>query len=380
MSLIGPANPLRAMVVDDSAVVRGLITRMLESDPAIKVVASVSNGKLAVDNVERNNVEVVILDIEMPVMDGLTALPLLLKVDPKLQIIMASTLTLNNAEISLKALQAGAADYIPKPTTSREISGGMDFKHELLGKAKSLGEARRRSIGDKGAAAQTATAARPVAGARPAGGVRVGPAQFNLHATGPKNAKVLAIGSSTGGPQALFTVLKGLKAGNLGIPIIITQHMPAKFTTILAEHITRMSGWPASEAKDGDIIRPGHVLVAPGDFHMLIESKGTDKVVRLTQDPPENFCRPAVDPMFRSVSAAYGGHVLAVVLTGMGADGAKGGVDIVENGGTLIAQDEATSVVWGMPGAAAEKGICSAVLPVNDIAPSVIRFVSQGKI
>jgi two-component system chemotaxis response regulator CheB len=188
---------------------------------------------------------------------------------------------------------------------------------------------------------------------------------------------ILAIGSSTGGPQALFAVLKGLRNG-FRLPIIITQHMPATFTTILAEHITRMSGWPCSEAKDGDPIVPGHVFVAPGDFHMVVESQGLQKVLRLNKNPPENFCRPAVDPMLRSVARAYGGRALAVILTGMGQDGMKGGQQVAEAGGTILAQDEATSVVWGMPGAAATAGICSAVLPLPEIAPYVIRFANRG--
>ncbi|MCA1940301.1 MAG: chemotaxis response regulator protein-glutamate methylesterase, partial [Caenispirillum bisanense] len=203
-------------------------------------------------------------------------------------------------------------------------------------------------------------------------------AQIQLRPAANDRPDVIAIGSSTGGPQALFTVLGGIKkAGGITQPILITQHMPATFTTILAEHIGRLAGLPAKEAENGEVIQNGRVYIAPGDWHMLVETKGTDKVLRLTQDPPENFCRPAVDPMFRSIAKAYGRRVLAVVLTGMGSDGARGGKVIADAGGTVIAQDEATSVVWGMPGATAQAGVCSAVLPLPDVAPYIHKFANR---
>lgn len=384
-------DPVRVMVVDDSAVVRGLITRMLEEDPGVSVVASVGNGQMAVSALERHNVEVVVLDIEMPVMDGLTALPLMLKVDPDLQVIMASTLTLKNADISLRALQAGAADYIPKPTSSRELSGGQDFKQELVEKVRALAAARRRL--PRRAMPSTPTSSfRPTSSlgtsSTPAPGPHTLPtpprssslyaqATVTLRQAGTEAPDIIAIGSSTGGPQALFSVLGALKAGSIRQPILITQHMPATFTTILAEHISRVSGWEAAEGKDGEVIRPNRIYIAPGDFHMIVETKGTDKIIRLNKNPPENFCRPAVDPMLRSISAAYGRRVLAVILTGMGSDGAKGGQVVVTNGGTVIAQDEATSVVWGMPGAAATSGICAAVLPLPEIPQYILRQATR---
>jgi two-component system chemotaxis response regulator CheB len=381
------------MVVDDSAVVRGLVTRMLEEDPSFSVVASVGNGQMALNALERQSIEVVVLDIEMPVMDGLTALPKMLQIDPDLQIIMASTLTLKNADISLRALEAGAADYIPKPTSSRDISGGSDFKHELLDKVKALAARRRRlprrtvsstgvplsqalrpsptapvhAPGAAGAATGTSTlAARTHSSLYPAG-------QVILRQPSMEAPDVIAIGSSTGGPQALFAVLGAIKAGSIRQPILITQHMPATFTTILAEHITRISGWDAAEGKDGEVIKSNRIYIAPGDFHMVVEVKGVDKVIRLNKNPPENFCRPAVDPMLRSISAAWGRRVLAVILTGMGSDGSKGGQVVVSSGGTVIAQDEPSSVVWGMPGAAANSGICSAVLPLTEIPQFILR-------
>lgn len=394
-SLVG--EPIRVMVVDDSAVVRGLVTRMLEEDPHVTVVASVSNGQMAVHALERQDIEVVILDIEMPVMDGLTALPLLLKVDPQLQVIMASTLTMRNADISLRALERGAADYIPKPTSSREISGGIDFKSHLVEKVHALATVRRRSprrlakvepaapvaapiVAPPGAPA----ALRPVAprSAEPAAPVRSAiyhrqTQPIVLRAAATESPDVIAIGSSTGGPQALFSLLSALRPGNLRQPILITQHMPPTFTTILAEHISRVSGWQAAEGKDGEPVVTNRIYIAPGDFHMVVEKHGNDKIIRLNKNPPENFCRPSVDPMLRSIAAAYGRRVLVVILTGMGSDGLKGSQAVIEAGGSIIAQDEASSVVWGMPGAVATAGICCAVLPLSEISQHVIRMATR---
>lgn len=368
-------NPIRVMVVDDSAVVRGLITRMLEAESDISVVSSVGNGKMAVDSLARNEVEVVVLDIEMPVMDGLTALPKLLETDKSVRVIMASTLTSRNADISLRALQAGAVDYIPKPSSSRELSGGQDFSKELVEKVRTHADARRKTKG-----APTTSVSRPR-------GIAPRPVTPSL-AEKAKNVTtrpialrerpdVIAIGSSTGGPQALFAVLKGMK-GKVNQPILITQHMPATFTKILAEHINRMTGWTCQEATDGVVIEPGQVYLAPGDFHMVVDGSGPKKVLRLNQDPPENFCRPAVDPMLRSIVAAYGRKVLTIILTGMGADGLKGSQQVIQQGGALVAQDEATSVVWGMPGAVAQAGICNAILPLDDIAAYVVKVAAGG--
>lgn len=380
---------VRVMLVDDSAVVRGLVTRILEEDPGIHVVASVGNGQMALSALERQDIDVILLDIEMPVMDGMTALPKLLKIDPAVRIIMQSTLTLKGADISMRALEMGAADYIPKPTATRDLAGGLDFKSELLNKVKALGQARRRDPNRKirpGAPPAPYRPATPVGGttgSSPAAAPAARPSL--LHPVGPLTIRnnvpeppdVLAIGSSTGGPQALFTLLGTMRAGTVKQPILITQHMPATFTTILAEHITRVSGWDAREGKDGEIITGGRVYVAPGDFHMVVEVKGADKVLRLTKDAPENFCRPSVDPMLRSISAAYGKRVLVAILTGMGSDGARGGKVVTEGGGTVIAQDEATSVVWGMPGATAQTGICSAILPLPEIAPWMMKLAAR---
>jgi two-component system chemotaxis response regulator CheB len=370
------SGAIRVMVVDDSAVIRGLIVRMLSEDPSFNVVASVGNGQQAVQQLAKIDIRVVILDIEMPVMDGLTALPKLLEIDPDVKVIIASTLSQRNAEISLRALELGAADYIPKPTATRDISTGGDFKRELLEKVKSLG-ARSRLRSRRVPVTEGPAPAAPSAPAIPRPAAPAAGKGIQLRAAGLIKPQILAIGSSTGGPQALFAMLKGVPH-SINVPIVITQHMPPTFTTILAEHIARASGWPCKEATDGEKLVPGQILVAPGDFHMLIEPKDGGHAVRLTKDPPENFCRPAVDPMLRSISRVFGPKVLAVILTGMGADGLNGGRDIVAGGGTVIAQDEATSVVWGMPGAVATAGICAAVLPLPELAPYVVKMFGKG--
>ena len=376
------------MVVDDSAVIRGLITRALEADTAIQVVATVGNGQLAVGQLGRTDVDVIVLDIEMPVMDGLTAIPKLLEVAPDVKIIMASTLTQRHAHSSIEAMNKGASDYIPKPSSTGEIHGSADFKRELIEKVKALGRARRdkrdrnRAAGQPEARPQPTATTRAATAAGAAAGAVTQAARSSLlspqtpialRAPGRTPPQIVAIGSSTGGPQALFAVLGALPAA-MKLPIVITQHMPATFTTILAEHIQRTAKRPCAEGVDGETVEAGRIYLAPGDNHMKIESKGAQKIVRITKEPPENFCRPAVDPMFRSVATAYGAAVLGVVLTGMGADGAKGGKVMVDAGGTVIAQDEATSVVWGMPGATAMSGVCAAVLPLDRIAGEIAKL------
>jgi two-component system chemotaxis response regulator CheB len=366
----GLAEPLRVMVVDDSAVIRGLLARTLDADPEIKVVASVGNGQMALSAVARSDIDVIILDIEMPVMDGLTALPKLIAAAPTVKIIMASTLTRRNAEVGLKALSAGASDYIPKPTSTREIGQADDFKRELVGKVKALGAARRGAEGVRRPrpAGEALRAPQPVRSALPDL-----PVVLRKQKIVPP--RVLAIGSSTGGPQALFKVLGAIDK-SVTLPILITQHMPPTFTTILAEHIATVSKRPCAEAVDREPVKEGRIYVAPGNFHMIVEPAAAGAVIRLNQEPPENFCRPAVDPMLRSLAKVYGPTVLTMILTGMGNDGFRGSQVVTASGGAVIAQDEASSVVWGMPRAVAVGGLCSAVLPVAEIAGFVSAVVA----
>jgi two-component system chemotaxis response regulator CheB len=347
------AEAVRVMVCDDSAVIRGAVARMLDADPGVKVVARVSNGQLAIDELKRTPVDVLVLDIEMPVMDGMTALPLLLRADPGLKVIMASTLTTRGADVALRALRLGAADYVPKPSA---VTGDETFRRELVEKVKGLGRMRRR-------------VAQP---ARDMVGLRLRPAAI-------VPPRLLAVGSSTGGPQALFTLVQGL-GRTLNVPVVLTQHMPATFTPILAEHISKLGGMPCAEAKDGETLSPGRIYLAPGDRHLLIGATRAGFQARLSSDPPENFCRPSVDPMLRSASAACDGRVLVAMLTGMGQDGLAGTRRVIDAGGSAVAQDEATSVVWGMPGAVAQAGLCHAVLPLPRIAPKLLEMLRMARL
>lgn len=359
------AEPVRVMICDDSAVIRSALARMLESDPDLRVVARLGNGKAAVDEIRRlagtgaarryaSGIDVVVLDIEMPVMDGMAALPLLLEADPGLRVIMASTLTTRGADIAMRALRLGAADYVPKP--SAQAIADDSFRRELTAKVRGLARLRRHAGQGPAPSAAAPPRLRP--------GARQPPA-------------LLAIGSSTGGPQALFTLVQAL-GPHLPVPVVLTQHMPATFTAILAEHITRLGAMPCGEALDGEILVPGRIYLAPGDHHLLVEGTPGRLRARLSRDPPENFCRPAVDPMLRSAAAACGGRVLVAMLTGMGHDGLAGTRAVVELGGAAIAQDEATSVVWGMPGAIAQAGLCQHVLPLGAIAPRLLQLLGAG--
>jgi two-component system chemotaxis response regulator CheB len=356
------------MVVDDSATVRGLLRRALEADPEITVVGAAADGSAALATLKATPAEVVVLDIEMPVMDGLTALPLLLAARPGVQIVIASTLTRRNAEISLKALSLGATEYVTKPSAS-ELVGAENFKRELVEKVKTLGRRAQSISGRAPSATPPAAPPLPTPAKRP----------IALRSAPGTRPAVIAIGSSTGGPQALATLLGALRDGAKQ-PILITQHMPPTFTAILAEHLKRSSGRETAEAIEGEPVVEGRTYIAPGDHHMRVERTPDGAVrIRLGKEPPEHFCRPAVDPMMRSLAAAYGGKVLAVILTGMGHDGAAGIREIATAGGTVVAQDEASSVVWGMPGAAAATGLCSAVLSISDIAPAILRIAASGR-
>jgi two-component system chemotaxis response regulator CheB len=373
-------EPLRVMVVDDSVVIRGLISRWIESESDMVVVASLRTGLDAVRQVERVDPDVAVLDIEMPDLDGISALPLLLAKKPNLIIIMASTLTRRNAEISFKALSLGASDYIPKPESTREPTAAETFRHDLIQKIRHLGAKVRRAV--------PASASPPLAPVldrsretlpRPPS-AQTAHSQLLRRPFSPQAPRVLLIGSSTGGPQALMKLVGEIGAVIDRFPVLITQHMPPTFTTILAEHLARSSRRPAHEAIDGEIVKAGQIYLAPGGRHMRLARHGADAVIALDDGPPVNFCKPAVDPLFTSAIDVWQGGVLAVVLTGMGSDGMRGGKEIVAAGGNVIAQDEASSVVWGMPGAAANAGICAAVLPLDQIAPKLVRLFSGDRL
>ena len=364
------------MVVDDSVVIRGMISRWLGSEPDMVVAASLRTGLDAVNQIERVNPDVAVLDIEMPDLDGISALPLLLAKKRNLIIIMASTLTRRNAEISFKALSLGASDYIPKPESTREPAAAEIFRHDLVQKIRQLGAKVRRTS----PASPSPSLAPVLDRARdPMLRAPVASPQLLRRNFSAQNPRVLLVGSSTGGPQALMSLVGEIGAVIDRFPVLITQHMPPTFTTILAEHLTRASHRPAREAVDGEVVKAGQIYLAPGGRHMRVARHGTEAVIVLDDGPPVNFCKPAVDPLFTSAIDVWQGGILALVLTGMGSDGMRGGKEIVAAGGSVIAQDEASSVVWGMPGAAANAGICAAVLPLGHIAPKLVRLFAGDR-
>ncbi len=359
--------PIRVMIVDDSAIIRGVLQRSIKDQPDIEIVGTASNGLLAIEQLKRTPADIITLDVEMPHMDGITALPELLKISPATRIIMVSTLTQRNANISIRALGQGASDYITKPSSQDEQEVQV-FYRELLEKIRALAP---RTPTPR-AANPVAAKAAPVVSAVP---VRVAqPATLTTYPKMPVRAT--AIGSSTGGPQALASVFKGLVSRFPHVPIFITQHMPPTFTTVLAEHLKQICGRPCAEGKDGEEVLAGAIYLAPGNFHMQPEKVDGKVVIRLNQNPQVNYCRPAVDPMLQSLSQIYGAGLLVAILTGMGSDGALGAKDVVAAGGTVIAQNEETCVVWGMPRAATESRVCSAVLPLDEIAPYLQRACS----
>jgi two-component system, chemotaxis family, protein-glutamate methylesterase/glutaminase len=382
-------RPIRVMVVDDAVVVRGLIVRWVESEPGLEVVAALRSGREAIAQIAPTDPDVVILDVDMPDMDGITALPRLLAAKPDLVVIMASTLTRRNAEISLRALSLGAADYIPKPETTREVTTSESFRRDLVEKIRALG-LRGRKLPEQAREATPVAAPAvvrpgvvpadeplPVVEHTPAVSVEHAPTDdgiIKLRPFPPIPPRVLLIGASTGGPQALNAVVSKLNRVIDEAPVLIVQHMPPTFTTIFAEHLSRASGRVAHEGIDGEPIRACQIYIAPGGKHMRVDRRSGEATIAIADGPMVNFCKPSVDPLFSSAAEVWGAKCLALVLTGMGSDGTNGAAELVAAGGAVIAQDEATSVVWGMPGSVAHAGLCSSVLPLDRIAPAIIRL------
>jgi two-component system chemotaxis response regulator CheB len=378
-------SAIRVMVVDDAVVARSLVTRWVDAEPDMTVVASLRTGREAVERIDKSNPDVVVLDVEMPELDGISALPLLLKKKHDLVVIMASAVTRRGAEVSLRALSLGAADYVPKPATSRETSTSSEYRRELIEKIRTLG--RRRRLLPRHVAPGLAptdehgSRQRPVSSAaREASSVKPDVHELTLRPFSLAVPRVLLVGSSTGGPQALTVLIQKLPVAIDRAPLLITQHMPPTFTTVLAEHLSRIGGRGAHEAEAGEPVLAGGIYVAPGGRHMRVARDQSGIRIVLGDDPPINFCRPSVDPLFSSAAQVWGSSALAIVLTGMGSDGCHGAADIAAAGGSVIAQDEASSVVWGMPRAVAQAGLCSAVLPLTDIAPKIIRLFSGPRL
>jgi two-component system chemotaxis response regulator CheB len=366
-----PPKKIRVLVVDDAVVIRKIVTDVLADDPEIEVVGTAANGRIALQKITQVNPDLVTMDVEMPDMNGLECLKALRKTHPKLPVIMFSTLTERGANATIEALTYGASDYVTKPANIGSVGMALQrVREQLIPKIKSLCQA-------SGPMAPAAPARTPAPAPAPSPIASPALASAAALPTHRGAIDIVTIGVSTGGPNALAAIIPQLP-GNLPVPIVLVQHMPPLFTKFLAERLNSQSPLEIREAAGGEELLPGTVYIAPGDYHMVVERKGARIVTALNQAPPENSCRPSVDVLFRSVSEAYRTAVLAVVLTGMGQDGLRGCEDIKRWGGSVFVQDEATSVVWGMPGFVARAGLADRVLPLDEIAPELTRRVATG--
>ncbi|HCQ70680.1 MAG TPA: chemotaxis response regulator protein-glutamate methylesterase [Rhodospirillaceae bacterium] len=348
-------DKITVMLVDDSSVIRRALSNTLEKEPDIEIVASAANGQVGVDMARLKKPDIVILDVEMPIMDGLTALPLILKESPSSKVVMFSTLTAKGADTTLKAMALGAIECVVKPS-AQSANNESNFQDYIINLIKTLYKHKLSK-----AAAAASTDALSTAPASKDFSLLKDPMAFK------DSPSLLAIGSSTGGPNALFEVCSHLK--NLPAPVVITQHMPPTFTKVLAQHISEKTGVPTAEGEDGMPLKAGHIYVAPGGFHMLFEKSDNGPIIRLDDSAPVNFCKPAVDPMLSSALDVFGHKILTAILTGMGSDGLGGCKAVAQQHGRVIAQDEQTCTVWGMPRAVTLEGICEEVLPLQSIGP-----------
>jgi len=372
---------IRVLLVDDAVVIRNVVPAELNKDPDLEVVGVAANGVIALAKIPNVQPDIVLLDIEMPVLDGLETLRRLRQQFPKLPVIMFSTLTERGAAATLDALSLGASDYLTKPSNlgdrNQTWAGTRD---ELIRKIKHLCSGVLRSTGKSGFYDHLGDSVSRLSSADVTAGGGAGrsvPTYTPRPAAPrgqPSRVDVVVIGVSTGGPNALLKVLPDLPA-DLGVPVLIVQHMPPVFTRLLAERLDVKSQLHVREGWQGAPIGPNQIWLAPGDYHMGLARQGTSVAIQLNQNSPENFCRPAVDVLFRDAASVYGKGVLAVVLTGMGQDGLRGCERIRDLGGQIIIQDQPTSVVWGMPGAVARKGLADTILPLDEIAGEITRRV-----
>jgi two-component system, chemotaxis family, protein-glutamate methylesterase/glutaminase len=380
----------RVLIVDDSVTIRKLISDMVSAHPDLEVAGVAANGRIALAKIPQVCPDVVTLDIEMPELDGLATLAEIRKTHPLLPVIMFSSLTERAASATLDALALGANDYVTKPSGASGLAGAMQrVRDELVPKLRHFGALPVaisaapviRSLPPLG----SLRAASPSASLGPAPGHSLrapapAPSARSSHAPRAKAAgiDIVALGSSTGGPNALSQIFARLPP-SLPVPVVITQHMPAVFTKLLADRLTSTTPITVHEARDGDVLVPGQAWLAPGDHHLGLYRVGREVRIRLSVEPPENSCRPAVDVMFRSVAAVYGARALGVILTGMGQDGLRGCQELHDLGAEIIVQDQATSVVWGMPGLVARAGLASSIVPVGRVADEIVRFAGIGR-
>ncbi len=358
---------IRVLIVDDSTVIRRLLSDALSADPAIEVAGIAANGKIALSKIPQLNPDLITLDMEMPEMDGLTTLVEIRKLYPKLPVIMFSTLTQRGAEATLEALFKGANDYVTKPANVGSVTAAIaNVRNELVPKIKQFCNWTT----------PPASKSNLDAGEIHAG---TGNPSANSHPSKVSRVDIVVIGVSTGGPNALSAMLPKIPA-SFPVPILIVQHMPPVFTKHLADRLNKFSNLHVHEATDGDLLVPGGAWLAPGNFHMKLGRRGTQLNAVLNQEPPESSCRPAVDVLFRSAVEFFGANVLAVVMTGMGQDGLRGCGAIRQAGGRVFVQDEATSVVWGMPGAVAHAGHAHKIIPLEQIADEIIAQTQSSRI
>jgi two-component system chemotaxis response regulator CheB len=351
-------DAIRVLLVDDSSVVRACLAQWVAAEPGFRVAGGAANGRQALDLLAVLAPDIILLDIDMPELDGLSTLPLLLARRPDLSVVMVSTLTRRNAKISLQCLEAGAVDYLTKPEAGGAFAPDrVTFRRDLIRKLTGLSARHRLPAGRH----------------RP--GSAQSPARPLLSVARAVPPRVVAIGASTGGPQALGGLLRDLGEVSKALPILIVQHMPELFTAVFAEQLRTQSGLAVAEAQDGERLQAGRVYLAPGRCHLGVAILGGRPAVRLDGGPHVAHCRPAVDVLFSDIARVFGPAALGIVLTGMGSDGTAGARALVEAGSTVIVQDEATSVVWGMPGSIAKAGLARDVLPISSIADAVRRTV-----
>jgi two-component system, chemotaxis family, protein-glutamate methylesterase/glutaminase len=366
-----PPGPIKVLIADDAVVVRRLVSDVLASVPSIEVVGTAINGRMALTKIAQLRPDVLILDVEMPELDGIGTLVELRKTDPRLPVIMFSTLTERGAATTIEALMRGANDYVTKPSNVGGVNAAMEqVRSELVPRIHSLCGRELATSAERPRVETSLSERRSRPVVAPAVGSAVGP---------PTRVDAIVIGISTGGPTALASLVPALPA-SLGVPVFIVQHMPPMFTALLAERLDRTSELAVREAVGGEVAEPGTCWIAPGDRHLsvAIGADGRPRV-RVDDGPHENSCRPAVDVLFRSAAAAYGSHVLGVVMTGMGQDGLRGSADVVAAGGRVIVQDRATSVVWGMPGAVADGGLADAIVAAEQIPGELLRRVAARR-